>query len=73
MVKNKAKESELFSPGEMKGGVKKRDYFLDESISAYLMYMKRSSLLDDDSCLKLDSADVYNDSILYGYWFKPHG
>jgi len=35
--------------------------------------MKRSSLLDDDSCLKLDSADVYNDSILYGYWFKPHG
>ena len=21
---------------------------------------------------ELDSADVYNDSILYGYWFKPH-
>ena len=21
---------------------------------------------------ELDSADIYNDSILYGYWFKPH-
>ena len=21
---------------------------------------------------ELDSADVYNDSIIYGYWFKPH-
>lgn len=21
---------------------------------------------------ELDSADVYNDSILFGYWFKPH-
>ena len=21
---------------------------------------------------ELDSAEVYNDSILYGYWFKPH-
>ena len=21
---------------------------------------------------ELDSADVYKDSILYGYWFKPH-
>ena len=22
--------------------------------------------------VELDSADVYNDSIIYGYWFKPH-
>lgn len=21
---------------------------------------------------ELDSAEIYNDSILYGYWFKPH-
>jgi hypothetical protein len=21
---------------------------------------------------ELDSADVYNDNVLYGYWFKPH-
>lgn len=21
---------------------------------------------------ELDSSEVYNDSILYGYWFKPH-
>lgn len=21
---------------------------------------------------ELDSADIYNDSILFGYWFKPH-
>lgn len=21
---------------------------------------------------ELDSADVYNDKVLYGYWFKPH-
>lgn len=21
---------------------------------------------------ELDSAEVYNDSIIYGYWFKPH-
>ena len=26
----------------------------------------------DQLLAELDSADVYNDSILYGYWFKPH-
>lgn len=28
--------------------------------------------ITDKLYAELDSADVYNDSILFGYWFKPH-
>ena len=26
----------------------------------------------DRLCAELDSAEIYNDDIIYGYWFKPH-
>ena len=28
--------------------------------------------ITDGQYAELDSSEVYNDSILYGYWFKPH-
>ena len=28
--------------------------------------------ITDKLYAELDSADVYNDKVLYGYWFKPH-
>lgn len=28
--------------------------------------------ISDQLYAELDSAEVYNDSILFGYWFKPH-
>ena len=28
--------------------------------------------ITDGQYSELDSSEVYNDSILYGYWFKPH-
>ena len=28
--------------------------------------------ITDRLYVELDSSEVYNDSILYGYWFKPH-
>lgn len=28
--------------------------------------------ITDRQYAELDSAEIYNDSILYGYWFKPH-
>ena len=53
MNEGKDKLAALFSPKEMRGGVKRRDYFTDDYVSAYLMYMKRISELDDETCHRL--------------------
>ena len=31
-----------------------------------------ASSIYDQLLIELDSAEIYDDSILYGYWFKPH-
>lgn len=50
MKKQKNKQLELFTTNELKGGVKRRDVFMEESVAAYLKYMQKLSELDDESC-----------------------
>ncbi len=33
---------------------------------------KSTRAIYDFLCAELDSTEIYDDSILYGYWFKPH-
>ena len=33
---------------------------------------KTNKTIYDQLLEELDSTEIYNDSILYGYWFKPH-
>lgn len=55
MKRSKAKQTELFTPDEMKGGVKPRDRFEEEYVAAYLKYMQKLSELDDRMCHILQS------------------
>ena len=50
MKKQKYKQLEMFNPQEMKGGVKRRDIFMEESVAAYLKYMQKLSELDNEAC-----------------------
>ena len=50
MKKNKIKQLEMFSPSEMNGDVERRDVIMDIYVDAYLKYMKKLSVLDDDTC-----------------------
>ena len=38
---------------QLSSSVKQRDYFMEDFVSAYLMYMKRGSELDDETCHRL--------------------
>ena len=72
MSKSKYKQASLFSPREMRGGVKRRDYFTEDFVSAYLMYMKRVSELDDETCHRLQRAcdEVAGKSVNGNYYIK---
>lgn len=50
MRKIKVKQAELFTPDEMKGGLKPKDPYLEESIEAYLKYMQIITELDERTC-----------------------
>lgn len=72
MNKGKDKQAALFSPREMRGGVKQRDYFMDDYVFAYLMYMKRISELDDETCHKLQrECDEVAGKFVDGIYYIP--
>lgn len=72
MSKGKDRQAALFSPGEMRGGVRRRDYFTEDFVSAYLMYMKRVSELDDETCHRLqrECDEVAGKSVNGNYYIK---
>lgn len=43
-----------------------------QTIGNILGVPKSDHPITDKLYAELDSADVYNDKVLYGYWFKPH-
>ena len=43
-----------------------------QTIGDILEAQKSHKSIRDRLYAELDSADVYNDKVLYGYWFKPH-
>lgn len=53
MKKQRFKQLEMFTPQEMKGAVKRRDVFMEESVAAYLRYMQKLSELDDEVCMAI--------------------
>ena len=72
MSKGKDRQAALFSPREMRGGVKRREYFTEDFVSAYLMYMKRVSELDDETCHRLqrECDEVAGKSVNGNYYIK---
>ena len=72
MSKRKDIQTELFSPREMRGEVKLRDYFMEDFVSAYLMYMKRISDLDDEIChnLQRECDEVAGKSVDGKYYIQ---
>lgn len=44
----------------------------DKTIGDYLDSVRSEMSIYDRLLLELDSTEIYNDSILYGYWFQPH-
>lgn len=50
MKKQRSEQLEMFAPNELKGGVKRNDVFMEESVAAYLKYMQKLSELDDEAC-----------------------
>lgn len=52
-----------------KGGTSK-DAPNDEVLDSVAVTSSRP--IYDKLLAELDSTEIYNDSILYGYWFKPH-
>ena len=54
-------------------GLESCDSFASQSVRHLVSTIAMSEHpITDRLYAELDSSEVYNDSILYGYWFKPH-